>query len=70
MECGGIIPILFGNFIEYKINNNSMMSAWHPHPMFKSSPLLYGNLNMPYIVRDWASDLLDSYFTLNDLDID
>jgi hypothetical protein len=23
MECGGIIPILFGNFIESKINNKN-----------------------------------------------
>jgi FtsP/CotA-like multicopper oxidase with cupredoxin domain len=55
--------------LHYPIKNNSMFSAWHPHPMFKSSQLLYGNLVMPWIVTDWASDLLEPYFKLNKNDI-
>ena len=55
--------------LKYPIVNNSMFSAWHPHPMFNSSPLLYGNLIMPYIVKDKFSDLLEPYFTLNQNDI-
>ena len=55
--------------LKYPILNNSMCSAWHPHPMFRSSPLLYGNFVMPYIVNDWASDLLEPYFTLNNNDL-
>ena len=55
--------------LKYPIVNNSMFSAWHTHPMFNSSPLLYGNIIMPYVVKDWASDLLEPYFTLNQNDI-
>ena len=55
--------------LKYPIVNNSMFSAWHPHPMFNSSPLLYGNLIMPYIVKDLYSDYLEPYFILNKNDI-
>ncbi len=55
--------------LHYPILNNSMTSAWHPHPMLHSSPILYGNLIMPYLVKDWLSDKIDQYFTLNNNEI-
>ena len=56
-------------YLEYPILNNSMTSAWHPHPMFRASRLLYGGMFMPYIIRDDFSDKLDSFFTLGQNDI-
>ena len=57
--------------LSYKIYNNSMFSAWHPHTMFRSSPLLYKGLFMPYVVEDIYSQQFSKKFkfTLNKNDI-
>ena len=55
--------------IDFKITNNSMISAWHIHTHATSNELLYGGLVMPYIIKDEYSKLLDKYFKFNINDI-
>lgn len=57
--------------LDYKIYNNSMFSAWHPHAMFRAGRLLYRGLFMPYVVEDIYSTTFSSTFgfALNDNDI-